>query len=210
MQPRFHRMVDFVWDCMETVLLNPWVTNYVMPVFIGGWLALITANIIYIRDMKTRVMAELVQLHIRLAGLDFETHRELDVKTTLLYEGLLLIGEDLTRRSYFSYEAYLQKTYADHTGVVLEAVKKVLAERLPKFSREERHAFATNPGGTRLPEGFAKDVRNEIVRALTSRIDTDVNRFYVIRSDWAAVLGLQTLAKFIYVRRQKRMGGTAA
>ena len=48
----------------------------------GAWLALITANIIYIRDAKARVLTELVQLQLRLGELDFETHNELDAKTT--------------------------------------------------------------------------------------------------------------------------------
>ncbi len=193
-----------ILESIKEVLLNPWVTSYLMPAFMGTWLAIITANIIYIRDMKARVMTELVQLHLRLGAIDFNTHRELDVKTTLLYQALLLIGEDLTRRSFFNYEAYLQRTYADHTSVVLDSIKKVLAERLPRFTAEQRHAFAMNPGEALLPHGFAKDVRDEIGRALTSRIDSDVNRFYVIRSDLAAVLGLQTLANFMERRRNKR------
>jgi len=190
-------MWSSIWDFIAGFFLNPWVANYLAPVFLGLWLALITANIIYIRYMKTRVMSELVQLHLRLGQLDFETHRELDVKTTLLYQALLLIGEDLHRRCFFKYEAYLQKTYSDHTVLVLECIRKVLAERLPQFSKSQRQAFALNPGEALLPEGFAKAVRNEIAKALTSRIDNDVNRFYLIRSDLAAVLGLHSLAKLI-------------
>jgi len=193
-----------VWEHLRNLLLSPWVTSYIAPALIGGWLALITANIIYIRDTKARVLTELVQLHLRLSELDFETHGELDMKTTLLYQGLLLIGEDLTRRSYFTYDACLQKTYADHTAVVLDSIKKVLAERLPQFTRQQREAFARNPGDTPLPEGFAKDVRLEIVKALATRIDSDVNRFYLMRSDWAAVLGLHTLAKFMQKHRKMR------
>ena len=196
-------MVAFVWYCVEAVFLNPWVTGYVMPVFIGSWLVMIGANIIYIRDMKARVLTELVQLQLRLGDLDFETHNELDAKTTLMYQALLLIGEDLTRRGYFTYEEYLYKTYSDHTAVVIHSIKKLLAARLPQFSQEQRLAFATNPGETRLPEGFAKDVRGEILKVLTSRIDSDVNRFYVLRSDWPAVFGLQTVAKFMEGRRVK-------
>ena len=197
-------MASLVWETAREILLNPWVTGYIAPAIMGTWLAIITANIIYIRDMKARVLVELVNLHLRLGSLDFKTHQELDVKTTLLYQALLLIGEDLTRRSFFTYEAFLQKTYADHTTVVLDAIKKVLEERLPQFSKEQREAFARNPGETVLPDGFAEDVRDEIGRALTSRIDSDVNRFYVIRSDLAAVLGLQTIAKFMERRRIKR------
>ena len=196
-------MWSFVWSCVETVFLNPWVTGYVMPAFIGLWLAIVTANIIYIRDMKARVLTELVQLQLRLGSLDFDTHNELDAKTTLMYQALLLIGEDLTRRGYFTYEAYLYKTYSDHTAVVVHSIKKVLAARLPRFTREQRQAFATNPGEVRLPEGFAKEVRDEILKILTSRIDSDVDRLYVLRSDWSAVLGLQTLAKFLDSRRPK-------
>ena len=196
-------MGEIVWESVKAVLLNPWVTSYVVPAFMGMWLVIIAANIIYIRDMKARVLTELVRLQLRLGELDFDTHNELDAKTTLMYQGLLLIGEDLTRRSYFTYEAYLYKTYADHTAVVVHSIKKVLADRLPQFSQEQRQAFATNPGETRLPDGFAKNVRDEIIRVLTSRIDSDVNRFYLLRSDWAAVLGLQTLAKFMERRRIK-------
>jgi hypothetical protein len=192
-----------MWDYLENIFLNPWVTGYVVPACMGLWLALITANIVYIRDMKARVLTELVQLQLRLGNLDFDTHNELDAKTTLMYQSLLLIGEDLTRRSYFTYEAYLYKTYTDHTVVVIHSIKKVLAARLPQFSREQRQAFATNPGEARLPEGFAKDVRDEILKVLTSRIDSDVNRFYLLRSDWAAVLGLHSLAKFLARRRAK-------
>jgi hypothetical protein len=201
---RLTSMWTTLWEFTEGFFLNPWVANYVMPIFIGSWLALITANIIYIREMKTRVMTELVQLHLRLGQLAFETHRELDVKTTLLYQALLLIGEDLHRRCFFSYEAYLQKTYSDHTALVLECIRKVLTERLPQFTAAQRQAFALNPGEALLPEGFAKAVRNELAKALTSRIDNDVNRFYVIRSDLAAVLGLHSLAKLIERRHPSR------
>ncbi len=192
------------WEFAASFFLNPWVTNYLMPIFLGSWLALITANIIYIREMKTRVMTELVQLHLRLGQLDFETHRELDVKTTLLYQALLLIGEDLHRRCFFSYEAYLQKTYSDHTALVLDCIKKVLYDRLPRFTDAQRQAFALNPGEALLPVGFAKAVRNELAKALTIRIDNDVNRFYIIRSDLAAVLGLHSLAKLIERWRPSR------
>ena len=197
--------MDTLWEYVRNLLLNPWVTNYVAPAFMGAWLALITANIIYIRDAKARVLTELVQLQLRLGELDFETHNELDAKTTLLYQGLLLIGEDLTRRSYFTYDAYLQRTYADHTAVVMDSIKKVLAAHLPRFSMAQRQAFAANPGEAQLPKGFAKDVREEIIKALASRIDSDVNRFYVMRSDWAAILGLHMLAKFIEKRWKKPM-----
>jgi len=196
-------MWNFVWSCVEAVFLNPWVTGYVMPVLIGFWLAIITANIIYIRDMKARVLTELVQLQLRLGSLDFDTHNELDARTTLIYQALLLIGEDLTRRGYFTYEACLYKTYSDHTAVVVYSIKKVLAARLQRFTYEQRQAFATNPGEARLPEGFAKEVRDEILKILTSRIDSDVDRLYLLRSDWPAVLGLQTLAKFLDSRRPK-------
>lgn len=188
---------------METFFLNPWMTGYVVPLFIGFWLAIITANIIYIRDMKARVLTELIQLQLRLGSLDFDTHNELDAKTTLMYQALLLIGEDLTRRGYYTYEACLYRTYSDHTAVVIHSIKKVLGIRLPRFTEEQRQAFATNPGEARLPEGFAKDVSDEILKVLTSRIDSDVNRLYVLRSDWPAIMGLQTLAKFLDRRRAK-------
>jgi hypothetical protein len=191
----------FVWQCAEAVFLNPWVTSYVMPVFLGSWLVMIAANVIYIRDMKARVLTELVELQLRLGALDFETHNELDAKTTLMYQALLLIGEDLTRRGYFTYEAYLYKTYSDHTAVVIYSIKKALAVWLPQMTEKQRQAFATNPGETRLPSGFAKDVRREILKMLASRIDSDVNRLYLLRSDWAAVFGLETVAKFIASHR---------
>lgn len=203
------RMVNSVWQWVEAVFLNPWVTGYVVPVFVGCWLVSIGANIIYIRDMKARVLTEMVQLQLRLGALDFETHNELDAKTTLMYQALLLIGEDLTRRGYFTYEEYLYRTYSDHTAVVIHSIKKVLAARLPQFTEDQRRAFATNPGETRLPAGFAKDVRTEILKILTSRIDSDVNRFYVMRSDWAAVFGLQAVARFLHNRRAKPTPRTA-
>lgn len=144
----------------EVFFLNPWVARYLMPVFLGSWRALITAKIIYIREMKTRVVPEMVQLHLRFGRLDFETHRELEVKTTLLYQARLLIGEDLHRRLFFDYEAHLQKTYSDHTALVLECIRKGLFERLPVFTDAQREAFALNPGEALLREGFAKSVRN--------------------------------------------------
>lgn len=61
-------------------------------------MALITANIIYIREMKTRVMTELVQLHLRLDQPDFETQRGLGVKTTLLYQAPLNINDTIGSR----------------------------------------------------------------------------------------------------------------
>jgi len=206
-------MLNTVWEFFRAVLLSPWMTGYVVPAVLGAWLALITANIIYIRDTKARVMSELVQLHLRLGDLDFETHRELDAKTTLLYQALLLLGEELTRRGFFTYVAYLHKTYHEHAALVLESIKKVLAERLPQMSHDQRLAFAQNPGEAHLPEGFAKAVRDEIRLGLTSRIDNDVNRFYVIRSDLIAVLGLPTLAGIIERNRlqhaQSKGGPTA-
>ena len=44
--------MDIVWAYVRNLLLNPWVTNYVAPAFMGAWLALITANIISIRDVN--------------------------------------------------------------------------------------------------------------------------------------------------------------
>ncbi len=196
-------VASITWGSIAEILLNPWFTGYVIPLVLGSWLALITANIIYIRDTKARVLTELVQLHLRLGELDFETHRELDMKTTLLYQALLLIGEDLTRRCFFTYDAYLQKTYADHTEVVLDSIRKVQAHRLPHFTQQQREAFALNPGEARVPEGFAQEVRDQIRRGLMSRIDSDVNRFYLMRSDLAAVLGLQSVAKFIEKYRKQ-------
>src|SRR6185312_7052741 len=86
----------------------------------------------------------------------------------------------------------------------LECIRKVLAERLPQFTGAQRQAFAMNPGEALLPDGFAKAVRNELAKALTSRIDNDVNRFYMIRSDLAAVLCLHSLAKLIERWRPSR------
>src|SRR4249920_541647 len=98
------------WKSILEIPINPWITGYLVPFVLGSWLAFITANIIYIRDMKARVLVELVQLQLRLGELDFETHRELDMKTAMIYQTLLLIGDDLTRRCFFTYDAYLQNT----------------------------------------------------------------------------------------------------
>lgn len=191
------------FDDVSEIFLNPWITGYVIPLVLGSWLALITANIIYIRDMKARVLVELVQLHLRLSELDFETHLELDMKTAMLYQTLLLIGEDLSRRSFFTYDAYLQRIYADHTEVVLDSIRMVQTNLLPHFTPQQRGAFVLNPGEARVPAGFAKEVRDQIRKGLLSRIDNDVNRFYLMRSDLAAILGLHSVARFIEKRRRR-------
>lgn len=194
-------MLSALWESAKELYASNTVTNYLFPTVAGIWLALFTANLIYIRDIKSRIYLELFNVMVKF--MDAEMRNKADAEKALLvpFKGLVLMTDDLRRRGY----GLLDREVLDTMNSITKQVSALFIELFNQASQvfplalREQWLKATDAERATipLPQTLLNEFRQRGARLLAARIVLDAQRIQAVKSEWFALFEVRSVGLLV-------------
>lgn len=176
---------------------NAVIVPAMMTIILGGWLALVTANIIYLRDIKARVSSALFDLITQYDSYRWASYRQFELGNLTMMKVLIFLGDDLKRRGFLRHEELVRTIVREIDLELKHLLASVVTHLEPTFSDEFRTEFRKDIEGTELPMVVRNMTRIRVSKALAARLVKDATRFNQLRGDLLGILELPILARYL-------------